>query len=88
MGTYLPDTQCGYRLYRTEILTFAPTASQRFAMESEILLQLALRGFRMDSVRIGVIYRGEKSRIRPVVDAGRFFIMLLRFHHERQMRRE
>jgi len=87
MKTYLPDTQCGFRLYRSDILPYAPTGSQRFAMESEILLQLALRDFRMDSVRIATIYRGEKSRINPMVDTVRFFLMLIRFHHDRQLRR-
>ncbi|HMP90966.1 MAG TPA: glycosyltransferase family 2 protein [Kiritimatiellia bacterium] len=87
MKQYLPDTQCGFRLYRCDILNYAPTGSQRFAMESEILLQLALRGFRMDSIRITTIYRGEKSRINPIMDTIRFLIMLVHFAHERKMRR-
>ncbi|HMO99256.1 MAG TPA: glycosyltransferase family 2 protein [Kiritimatiellia bacterium] len=87
MGRYLPDTQCGFRLYRTDILAYAPVQSRRFAMESEILLQLALRGFRMDSVRIPTWYRGETSSIHPILDTVRFILMLLRFQHERRMRR-
>mgnify|MGYP001310971809 CR=1 FL=1 len=87
MKTFVPDTQCGFRLYRTDVLSFAPAVSRRFAMESEVLLHLALRGFRMDSVRVSTIYRGSKSRINPLVDTLRFFMMLLQFHHDRQMRR-
>ena len=87
MKMYVPDTQCGFRLYRSDVLAFAPAGSQRFAMESEVLLHLALRGFRIDSVRINPIYRGEKSRINPLMDALRFFMMLIQFHHDRQMRR-
>jgi glycosyltransferase involved in cell wall biosynthesis len=85
MRVYLPDTQCGFRLYRSDILPYAPTGSQRFAMESEILLQLALRGFRMDSVRISTIYRGEISRINPILDTIRFVMMLVQYHHNRKM---
>ncbi len=87
MKMYVPDTQCGFRLYRSDVLAFAPAGSQRFAMESEVLLHLALRGFRIDSVRINPIYRGEKSRINPLMDAFRFIMMLVQFHHDRQMRR-
>ncbi len=87
MKVYIPDTQCGFRLYRSDVLGFAPTGSQRFAMESEVLLHLALRGFRMDSVRIATIYRGTKSRINPLLDTLRFVMMLVQFHHDRQMRR-
>jgi glycosyltransferase involved in cell wall biosynthesis len=79
MKTYLPDTQCGFRLLQTSLLPYLPVASQRFAMESEILLQLAVHGFRMDSVRIPVVYSGQTSRIRPVVDSFRFVTMLLRY---------
>jgi len=88
MKRYLPDTQCGFRLYRCDILSFVHTGAQRFAMESEILLHLALRGFRMDSVRITTIYRGEKSRINPLMDTFRFFMMLVNFYHDRKMLRQ
>jgi len=87
MKMYVPDTQCGFRLYRADLLAYAPTASKRFAMESEVLLHLSLRGFRIDSVRIEPIYRGEKSRINPLMDTLRFIMMLVQFHHDRQMRR-
>lgn len=89
MNVYIPDTQCGFRLYRCEILSFVHTGAQRFAMESEILLHLALRGFRMDSIRISTIYKGQKSRINPLVDTVRFFMMLAQYvHHRRLLRQE
>ncbi len=79
MKKYVPDTQCGFRLLQTSLLPYLPVSSQRFAMESEILLQLAMHGFRMDSIRIPVVYAGQTSRIRPVVDSARFVAMLLRY---------
>jgi len=86
MGQYIPDTQCGYRLFRRDILPFLATRSERFAAESEILLRLGARGIRMDSVRIKTIYneREKGSKINPLVDTIRFFLMLHR--HNKQQR--
>lgn len=82
MGHYVPDTQCGYRLYRSDLLPWVTAAAQGFAAESEVLLRLAARGVRMDSVRIRTIYGSEKSKIRPVRDTWRFIRMVWRFRHE------
>lgn len=87
MGQYVPDTQCGYRLYRCDILPLVSAGSQRFAAESEVLLRLAQRGVRMDAVRIRTIYGDEKSKIHPGADTVRFFGMLLRFRLEQRKRR-
>lgn len=87
MGQYVPDTQCGYRLYRCDILPFLAAGSARFAAESEVLLKLAQRGVRMDSVRVRTIYGDEKSKINPGADTVRFFSMLLRFRMEKRKRR-
>ncbi len=83
MGVYVADTQCGFRLFRADLLPYMPVASPRFAMESEILLSTAARGIRMDSVRIPVLYGGQVSRVRPFVDTWRFVMMLLRFRRHR-----
>lgn len=88
MGQYVPDTQCGYRLYRCDILPFLSAGSERFAAESEVLLHLSQRGVRMDAVRIRTIYGDEKSKIHPGADTLRFFGMLLRFRREERKRRE
>lgn len=85
MGQYLPDTQCGYRLFQTDLLRFVETESDRFAAESEILLRLAARGLRMDSIRIRTIYGTERSKIRPVADTIRFWRMLRRWRRSRAM---
>jgi len=84
MGQRVPDTQNGYRLYRRDVLPFLPTESQRFAGESEVLLNLAERGYQIESVPTRVIYGDEKSKIRPVRDTLSFFGMLRRFREERQ----
>lgn len=87
MGQYVPDTQCGYRLYRADVLPLVVAGAQGFAAESEVLLRLAARGVRMDAVRIRVLYGTEVSKIHPLRDALRFISMLLRFHREQKKAR-
>jgi glycosyltransferase involved in cell wall biosynthesis len=82
MGQDVPDTQNGYRLYRCDVLECVSVASERYAAESEILLELAAAGVRMGSVPVRVIYRDEQSKINPLKDTLRFFGMLKR-HRKR-----
>ena len=84
MGQSVPDTQCGFRLLRCDVLPARPMASHRFATESEMLLDLAAAGVRVGSVPIRVIYRDEKSKINPIVDTVRFFRMLWLHRHGRR----
>ncbi len=86
IGHRLSDTQCGFRLIsRKAIPTALHCTSGGFSTESEILLQLALAGYRMSEVGISTVYGNEKSKIRPVRDTLRFITMLVHF---RQQRRE
>ncbi|MDD5679331.1 MAG: glycosyltransferase family 2 protein [Kiritimatiellae bacterium] len=87
MNQYVPDTQCGFRLYRCDVLPFIEAQATRFAAESEILLHIASRGIRMDSVPITVIYNEEKSKINPLRDTFRFFLMLSRYYQGRKRAR-
>ena len=86
MGQYVPDTQCGYRLFRCDVIPFISSKSQRFAAESEVLLRVAERGIRIDSVRIKTIYDTQQSKINPVVDTVRFFRMLYLFKKQQRER--
>jgi len=88
MNQYVPDTQCGFRLYRCDVLPFIEAHSTRFAAESEILLHIASRGIRMDAVPIAVIYNEEISKISPVRDTFRFFLMLSRYYRGRNRSRQ
>jgi hypothetical protein len=78
IGQRVPDTQCGFRLYRCDAIPRLSTETSRFDAESEILLRLAQAGVRIGSVPIRVIYGDEKSKIRPFRDTIRFFSMLRR----------
>lgn len=86
MGQYMPDTQCGYRLFRCDVIPLVITHSERFAAESEILLHVAERGIRIDAVPVATIYRGEKSKINPIKDTLRFFRMLSHYRRNRRQR--
>lgn len=84
MRCYLPDTQCGFRFFRCDLLPHIETSATRFAAESEILLLLAARGVRMDSVRIRTIYANEVSKIHPLTDTVRFYRMLRAWRRRRR----
>lgn len=83
MGQWVPDTQNGFRLYRCDVLPRMPTDAQRFAAESEVLLDLAAAGVRIGTLPTSVIYGAEKSKIHPLRDTYRFFSMLWR-HRRKQ----
>ncbi|MBI2441720.1 MAG: glycosyltransferase family 2 protein [Lentisphaerae bacterium] len=87
MGQRVPDTQCGFRLYRCAALPRSAPRATRFAAESEILLAIAAQGVRIGSVPITVIYSDESSKINPLRDTFRFFLMLARYYRDRRRRR-
>ena len=85
MGQYVPDTQCGYRLYRTDVLSFLVTKSPRFAAESETLLHVAALNLDIGAVPISTIYiEGRESHIHPLRDTLRFFAMLRDYRRGRR----
>ncbi|MCF7849576.1 MAG: glycosyltransferase family 2 protein [Kiritimatiellales bacterium] len=67
---YVADPPCGYRFYRTDVLPFIISDEKRFAFEFDILIHAALRGIRIDSVRISTIYaEKQRSHVAPLLDA-------------------
>ncbi len=88
MNQFVPDTQCGYRMFRCDILPFVAAETEGFAAESEILLKVASRGIQIGSVRISTIYGDERSKIRPLRDTVRFFRMLRAYRAGRRRAQE
>jgi hypothetical protein len=84
MGQRVPDTQCGYRLYELAVLSGASVQSDRFAAESEILMELSRKGVAIGAVPVATLYGTEQSKIHPVTDTFRFFIMLHRYRRSRR----
>jgi glycosyltransferase involved in cell wall biosynthesis len=74
-GLSIPDSQCGYRAFRAAALDAVTCNTEHFEMETEILVRLARRGFRIASVPVQTIYRSERSKIRPFRDTLRFWRM-------------
>lgn len=82
-GVRIPDSQNGYRLYRVACLEGVKLRTTRYDTESEILVRLARRGYRIGAVPVSTIYGDEKSSINPFVDTGRFFRLVWRLWRER-----
>ncbi|MEA3328575.1 MAG: glycosyltransferase family 2 protein [Candidatus Omnitrophota bacterium] len=77
-GQNIVDSQCGYRLIKSNVLEKLNLSTSRFEIESEILIETAKLGYRIDFVPINSIYRGEKSRIDPLFDTLRFIKFIFR----------
>jgi len=75
---HIPDTQCGFRLIRSEALRAIKLESSDFEIETEVLIKASKKGFKIASVGIQTIYRDEKSKIQPVRDTLRFIAYLWR----------
>ena len=76
-GCPIPDSQNGYRLYRVDCFQNLTLKTSRYDSESEILVRLARRGFRIGSAPVTTIYGDEESSINPWVDTGRFLRLVL-----------
>lgn len=76
IGQKIPDSQCGYRLIKTDVLKDLELKTSRFDTESEILIKSAKRGYKIISLPIKIIYRNEVSYINPVRDTLRFIKLI------------
>jgi membrane-associated phospholipid phosphatase/MFS family permease len=65
---WLPDTQNGMRLFRTEALRAVPPPDGGYEAESEHLRALLADHRRVSPVEIPTIYDGEPSHFRPLAD--------------------
>lgn len=77
-GQRVPDTQCGFRLIKSDVLHKIDLKSSNYEIESEILLKAARNGFKIESVPIKTVYNNELSRINPFVDTIRFLSFLVK----------
>ncbi|HEX2467944.1 MAG TPA: MFS transporter [Solirubrobacterales bacterium] len=66
---WIPDTQNGMRLFRTDALRSVPFPTGGFDAESRHLRALLAEGRRVDSVEVPTIYEGEPSGFRPLADS-------------------
>jgi glycosyltransferase involved in cell wall biosynthesis len=62
-GRPLPDSQCGFRLLRLDLLAALPITAEHFEIESDTLLAFLRAGHRVEFVPIQAIYKQEQSKI-------------------------
>ncbi|MBD3221757.1 glycosyltransferase [bacterium] len=86
-GVAIPDSQNGYRLFRTRYLDGLVLRTARYDTESEVLVRLARRGARIGSAPVSTVYGEETSSIRPLLDTIRFFKLVARLLTDREPRR-
>lgn len=70
MGVRLGDTQCGYRVFRTEMLRRMKLRATGYDIETEMLVKLGRLGGRIEHVPVTAVY-GARSKLRPVRDTTR-----------------
>jgi len=75
----IPDSQCGFRLARKELLPVLMAPSNRFEFESESIILAARRGFRLSFVPIRTIYTDQRSKIQPLRDTMRYFRLIRKY---------
>jgi glycosyltransferase involved in cell wall biosynthesis len=75
----VPDSQCGFRLVRRELLPVLNAPSDRFEFETESLILAARHGFRIRCVPIRTIYANQKSKIRPLRDTIRYARLIIKY---------
>ena len=69
---YIPDSQNGFRLLSNRILKGLELKSDRFEIESEIILAAVQKGAKIISIPISSVYKNHPSRISPLFDTLRF----------------
>jgi len=72
-GRVLPDTQCGFRLMHLGAWSQVHLKADHFEIESELLCKFIAADQSVEFVPVQVIYRNERSKIRPMRDTHRWF---------------
>jgi glycosyltransferase involved in cell wall biosynthesis len=81
VGLPVDDTQCGFRLFRTDALRPVSLNATGYEIETEMLVKVCRRGGRVVSVPVTAVYAGQRSKLRPVRDTTRtcFLAVYYRF---------
>jgi glycosyltransferase involved in cell wall biosynthesis len=66
-GCPIPDSQTGYRAFRAEALRGVDAHGDRYDYETDLLIRLARRGFRVAAVEVPTIY-GSQSHFDALRD--------------------
>jgi len=78
-GQHIPDSQCGFRMYRRDTLPHLLCETNNFDYETETLLLIARHRLQIGHVPVKTIYGNEKSKIHPLRDTLRFLKLMRRY---------
>ncbi len=81
VGVPVNDTQCGYRVFKTDALRPLKLTATGYEIETEMLVKVRRRGGIVTSVPVTAVYGQQKSKLRPVRDTTRtcFLAVYYRF---------
>lgn len=81
VGVAVPDTQCGFRVFRVEALRPIVLVATGYDIETEMLIKVRRRGGRVESAPVSAVYDGRRSKLRPIRDTTRtcFLAVYYRF---------
>ncbi len=66
-------------MLHSAVLPHLLDGTERFEYETEMLIKVSRKGFRIDSVPISTVYSDEVSSIHPVRDTIRFLKLMRRY---------
>ena len=79
-GIRVEDSQCGYRVYSSELLQRITIQYNRFEMESEVILKAARLGFQIIFTEVQTVYCNGKSHISHLRDTFRWVRAVIRVY--------
>jgi hypothetical protein len=81
VGIPIDDTQCGFRVFRAEILRRMRLSARGYDIETEMLIKLRRLGGQVASVPVSAVYNRGHSKLRPIRDTTRtcFLAVYYRF---------
>ncbi|MFO7888978.1 MAG: glycosyltransferase family 2 protein [bacterium] len=77
INTKIPDSQCGYRLIRADLLKKMNLTSSKYEIETELILETVTRGKKLSFLPIESLYCAHHSNIRRFRDSLRFCNLLI-----------
>lgn len=72
----IPDSQCGFRLIKRNVLEKLNPISSNYEIESETIIDAHRKGFKIKFIPVQTIYAKQVSQINPFIDTIRFFRFL------------
>jgi glycosyltransferase involved in cell wall biosynthesis len=81
VGVPVPDTQCGFRVFRVDALRPITLSATGYEIETEMLIKVRRRGGRVGAAGVTAVYNGRRSKLRPIRDTTRtcFLAVYYRF---------